>query len=158
MAPPSRPPPTLLTLPPELLLQISHFLHYPDLLALKHTHPTLYTLIHTTVYNRVDWLLERPTQGLPLPQTKCIMKTDQQFCNHVEIREFMRRRRRHLDCKGGCFVGGKWGCDSSEQSRHGGRRGGGGTEKGRYSVAGLGIACAVLVLALLVRWVLRNLI
>ena len=95
---------TLLDLPPELHLLLSRSLLYPDLLALKHTHPHFYSLIRTTVYDRVDWLLERPRQGLPLPQTKCIMKTDEQFCNHSEIKMFMERRRRHEDCAGKCFV------------------------------------------------------
>jgi hypothetical protein len=104
MAYTSAPTTSLMDLPAELHLLLSRSLSYPDLLALKHTHPHFYALIRTTVYDRVDWLLERPRHGLPLPQTMIIMKTDEQFCNHVEIRNFMERRRRHEDCVGTCLV------------------------------------------------------
>jgi hypothetical protein len=105
-------PSTLLSLPPELLLHISTSLPYPDLLALKHSHPLFYSLTTITVYDRVDWLLSRPKQGLTLPQTKCILKTDREFCANREVREMMRRRRGHLDCRmrgkgmgeGGCLL------------------------------------------------------
>ena len=94
----------VLTLPPELHLLLSRSLTYPDLMALKHTHPYFNTVISPTVYDRVDWLLERPRQGLPLPQSECSMKTDAQFCNHKEIRHFMERRRQHADCADKCLV------------------------------------------------------
>jgi hypothetical protein len=142
----------MLSLPPEIHLHLSRSLLYPDLLALKHTHPRFYSLIHTTVYDRVDWLLERPQQGLPLPQTKCIMKTDEQFCNHVEIRRFMQRRRRHEDCPGVCFVVEGTVCEGVV--RRALREPGRGRRLGKrtYRAAGIAMACFSLVLALGVTW------
>jgi hypothetical protein len=152
--PPSSPKTTFMSLPPELHLLLSRSLPYPDLLALKHTHPYFYSLIRTTVYDRVDWLLERPQHGLPLPQTKCIMKTDEQFCSHAEIRNFMERRRKHQDCIGVCFVVEGTKCEGAvmrglrapwNRSHSGKRR--------TYWISGTSLACFVLLLALfLTRW------
>ena len=96
-----------LYLPAESQQHIMSFLTYPDLLALKHTHPYFYHSVSTTIRHRVEWLMERPPLGLLLPQKKCIMKTDGDFCKSPEIRSFMERRRKHLDCprkSKGCFV------------------------------------------------------
>ena len=151
MATPSKlPKTTFMSLPPELHLLLSRSLPYPDLLALKHTHPHFYSLIRTTVYDRVDWLLERPQHGLPLPQTKCIMKTDEQFCSHAEIRMFMERRRKHEDCVGVCFVVEGTRCEnavrrslsaSCVRSRPRKRR--------TYWISGMSLAFLVLLLALI---------
>ena len=62
--------PCLLDLPPEVLLHLIHpYLSYPDLLALKHTHPIFFHSLKIKVRHRVDWLLDRATQHLPLPYT-----------------------------------------------------------------------------------------
>jgi len=107
-----KPTSPILALPTELHIHISSYLPYPDLLALKHTSPYFYQCTTTTVYDRVDWLLDRPQLGLPLPQTRCIMKTDAQFCANKEVRLFMKRRRRHLECVGRtvCLISGSNDC------------------------------------------------
>ena len=89
----------LLSIPTELHHQILAFLPYPDLLALKHTHPHFYCIASTTVHHRLNWLIERSMQGLSIPQRNCILKTDADFCS-TEVRVFMERRRWHLDCSG----------------------------------------------------------
>src|SRR4051812_44718288 len=88
---------TLLLLPTEIQDSIISFLSYPDLLALKHTHPHFYRIVVTTKHQRTAWLSERAEQRLPLPQRTCRWNTDADFCQSEEIREFMERRRRHLD-------------------------------------------------------------
>jgi hypothetical protein len=101
------PTPSLLSLPPELHLLIIYHLPWPDLLALKHTHPYLYQNIPTTVRQRVAWLLSRATTRLRLPKQRVNMKTDADFCRSHEIRTFLERRRWHLDCRSdgkGCLV------------------------------------------------------
>lgn len=100
---------TLLLLPTEIQDSIISFLPYPDLLALKHTHPHFYRIVVTTKHQRTAWLSERAEQRLPLPQRTCRWNTDADFCRSEEIREFMERRRWHLDCPGekpggGCLV------------------------------------------------------
>jgi hypothetical protein len=100
---------SLLLLPNEIHHSIIFFLAYPDLLALKHTHPHFYRIVVTTKHQRTNWLRERAEQRLPLPQRTCRWNTDADFCRSEEIREFMKRRRWHLDCPakkpgGGCLV------------------------------------------------------
>ncbi len=90
--------PHLLALPAELHQLILPHLTYPDLLALKHSHPYFYNIVTTTVPHRLNWLIERAKQGLPLPQKTCRWKTDADFCGSAEVREFMERRRWHMDC------------------------------------------------------------
>lgn len=150
----SLPNTSFMDLPPEIHLLLSRSLMYPDLLALKHTHPRFYCLIRTTVYDRVDWLLERPQYGLPLPQTKCIMKTDEQFCNHVEIRKFMERRRKHEECVGVCFVIEGTKCEGAlTRTVNGAWNLSDQTKRRMYRVSGTSLACFVLLLALLmIRW------
>ena len=98
-------PPPLLALPPELHLQISTFLPYPDALSLKHTSRHFYNLVDTGVRLKVTWLLDRKTLRLDCPKRKCLLKTDEAFCSSREIRGFMERRRWHQECKGGvCTV------------------------------------------------------
>ena len=106
LQPPKR---NLLLLPTEVQDTIISFLPYPDRLALKHTHPHFYRIVVTTKHQRTDWLSERAEQRLPLPQRTCRWNTDADFCRSEEIREFMERRRWHLDCPGqrpggGCLV------------------------------------------------------
>jgi hypothetical protein len=101
------PTPMLRHLPLELHLLIYSNLSWPDLLALKHTHPYFYHNIPTTVRQRVTWLLSRAPFGLGFPQEKVNMKTDADFCRSLEIRKFLERRRWHLDCQCGgksCLV------------------------------------------------------
>ena len=88
----------LLALPTELHRLILPHLTYPDLLALRHSHPYFYNIVTTTVPHRLNWLIERAEQGLPLPQKTCRWKTDADFCSSAEVKEFMKRRRRHMDC------------------------------------------------------------
>lgn len=96
----------LLLLPTEIQDAITSFLPYPDLLALKHSHPHFYHMVITTKHQRTNWLRERAEQRLPLPQRTCRWNTDADFCRSEEIREFMQRRRWHLDCPRGKFGGG----------------------------------------------------
>lgn len=90
----------LLGLAPELQLVIISHLPWPDLLALRHSHPYFYHNMPTTVRQRVAWLLSRGHCGLGLPQGRVNMKTDADFCRSDEIRAFLERRRWHLDCRG----------------------------------------------------------
>ena len=99
----------LLNLPPELHLQISTHLLYPDALALKHTNSHFYAIISTNIKQRVSWLVFRHKRRLQCPGSKCILKTDSAFCNGAngEVRRIMERRRKHQECKsgnGGCEV------------------------------------------------------
>jgi hypothetical protein len=106
-SPDNLPTPSLLNLPPELHLLITSHLPWPDLLALKHTHPYFYQNIPTTVRQRVTWLLSRAITRLRLPKQRINMKTDTDFCRSHEIRKFLERRRWHLDCRSdgkGCLV------------------------------------------------------
>ena len=100
----------LLALPQELQDIVVSNLAYPDLLALKHAHPHYNETIRTTKIHRLNWLIERAQQKLPLPQKSCRWHNDKDFCASDEIRTFMRRRRWHLDCprtgKGCLVVGG----------------------------------------------------
>ena len=91
----------LLNLPFELHLLILPHLPWPDLLALKHSHPYFYHNVPTTVHHRVDWLLSRAPEGLPLPKEKVNLRSDAEFCASKEVRGFMRRRRGHWECKDG---------------------------------------------------------
>lgn len=101
-------PISILGLPSDLLLEISPYLPYPDLLALRHTHPYFY---HSpllpggstprAIRLRISWLVDRADRRLPLPQGSCNVKTDAEFCANPEVRLIMRRRRKHADCREG---------------------------------------------------------
>ncbi|KAL4937250.1 hypothetical protein BDV06DRAFT_203284 [Aspergillus oleicola] len=96
----------LMDLPPELHIQISSYLSYPDALALKHTSRHFYSFVYTGVHLKVDWLVERFERKLECPMEKCSFRTDEAFCNW-RIRRIMERRRRHLECgrsNRGCLV------------------------------------------------------
>ncbi|MCJ1364874.1 hypothetical protein MMC16_003991 [Acarospora aff. strigata] len=101
---PTKPAPSLLALPPELHLEISTSLPYPDALSLKHTSRHFYELVDTGVRLKVSWLLDRKTLNLEIPKRKCILKTDEAFCSSREIRGFMEKRRWHQECQGGVCV------------------------------------------------------
>lgn len=110
------PKPTFLTLPAEIHALISSHLPYPDLLSLTLTHPFFasHPLIRTSKSLRVDWLLSRAIQHLPLPmQSRCRWSSDQEFVGNPEITTILRKRRNHIECAevfakghsaGVCFV------------------------------------------------------
>ena len=92
--------PVLFTLPAELHLEIQAHLTYPDLLAVRHTHPYFLDSLQPTIIDRVNWLLSRTELGLPIPTAaKLNLKTDAQFCQNEEVRNILLHRRRHEECK-----------------------------------------------------------
>ncbi|MCJ1357123.1 MAG: hypothetical protein MMC33_007119 [Icmadophila ericetorum] len=107
----------LLSLPPELLPHITSHLLYPDILSLRHSHPSFYysSLLstNTNVRLKVAWLLDRKERGLDCPDGKnrrwgrsarLSLTTDRDFCKRSadgEVSRIMEKRRRHLECKGG---------------------------------------------------------
>ncbi|CAI7608695.1 unnamed protein product [Penicillium glandicola] len=96
----------LMTLPPELHIQISTYLPYPDALALKHTSRHFYSIVFTGVRLKVDWLIDRFEHKLECPMEKCSFSTDESFCNG-RVRGIMERRRWHLECgrsRNGCLL------------------------------------------------------
>ncbi|MCJ1239549.1 hypothetical protein MMC14_007547 [Varicellaria rhodocarpa] len=105
---------SLLALPPELLATITLHLPYPDALALRHTHPLLYTSpflqTNTNVRLKVSWLVDRKERGLRIPQgnpggkRSLSLKTDGEFCIRSaggEVGRIMEVRRAHGECKSG---------------------------------------------------------
>ncbi len=96
-----RPTISLLHLPFELQLHITSDLPWPDLFALKHTHPHFYHSMPTTVGQRVDWLVRISCGPCSLgwPQSQVNMATDADFCRSYEIRRSLLLRRWHLDCR-----------------------------------------------------------
>jgi len=179
--PPAHPPsPTapLLHLPPELLLHLSSYLPYPDALALKHTHPTLYPLIATCIRLKVSWLLDRKARCLSVPLNKCILKTDEAFCgcDGGEVRRIMEVRRAHGECGlNGCREGvvkegeGRVWCEIVVGRRCEGPRGGVGrgvrrrgsmgryrAGRASYRLSALEWALVILVLAVLIGMGLRS--
>ena len=124
----------LLSLPPEILLDIIPRLPYPDALALKHTHPAFYNMVDTSVRLKVAWLLDRKVRGLHTPEKMCCLRSDSEFCNgglvggwekgkrrekvedgRHQISRIMARRRRHGECEDGR-------CEVLVGRRCGGRR------------------------------------
>ena len=95
-----RPTMSLLHLPLELQLRIISDLPWPDLFALKHTHPHFYHSMPTTVGQRLDWLVQISCGPCSLgwPQDKINMATDADFCRSYEIRRSLLLRRWHFDC------------------------------------------------------------
>jgi hypothetical protein len=96
-----KPVPALILLPAEIQNQILSELSYPDLLSLKLTHPHFYFTIKPTLYDRVDWLLDRIRLKLPIPQAgKCSLnlRTDIAFYSNPEVGLILRRRWKHLEC------------------------------------------------------------
>lgn len=102
----------LLSLPPDLLPLLRFHLPYPDLLALRHTHPYFYhsplLSTNTNIRLKVAWLVDRKERGLSCPtHSSTLFKTDREFCASREVKRIMKLRRRHGDCRegpGGCEV------------------------------------------------------
>lgn len=90
--------PSLLRLPLELQFLMTSHLPWPDLLALRHSHPYFYYNIPTTVRQRVAWLISLEPCDLRFPRENVNMKTDADFCRSYEIKRLLRMRRCHLDC------------------------------------------------------------
>ncbi|KKZ66872.1 hypothetical protein EMCG_07479 [[Emmonsia] crescens] len=84
-----RPNQQFLHLPTELHVHITSHLPYPDALALKHTNNYFYTLVRTSISLRIDWVIERLTQGLPILWKKCEFRS--------EVRQTMQERRQHRE-------------------------------------------------------------
>lgn len=111
-----QPQTTFLALPPEIHYQIASQLPYPDLLALTLAHPKFrnHSLVCTSKSSRVDWLIDRAMQQLPLPsQSQCRWSSDREFLSNLEVATILYRRRHHLECTemspggkgdGNCFV------------------------------------------------------
>lgn len=102
---------SLTSLPAELVLAIAQHLQYPDLLALRHTHPRfLNTKLLSTSdrIRKVEWLVDRSLRGLDVPKRqKLRLDSDAAFCSQAEVRAIMRRRMRHGECAtgpGGCLL------------------------------------------------------
>jgi len=94
-------PKDFLFLPPEIHYLIASHLPYPDLLSLTLTHPDFRnnTLICTSKASRVDWLIDRATLRLPLPnRTRCRWSSDVEFSSNSEVATILYRRRHHLEC------------------------------------------------------------
>lgn len=105
--------PALLTVPPEVLLSLSSYLPYPDVLALRLTHPRFYysSLLATdrNIRLKVAWLLERKVRGLPCPSggRAIVFRTDRDFVASGMVGNVLKRRRGHRECAaspGGCQV------------------------------------------------------
>jgi len=102
----------LLALPAEIILHISSYLPYPDLLSMRHTHPLFFRspLIDTSKkIIKIQWLISRGDRGLPIPRdNSLLLSSDEAFCQHREVKEIMRRRLDHGECKpgviGGCEI------------------------------------------------------
>ena len=137
----------LLALPPELLLHVASHLPYPDLLALRLAHPTLYRtpLLATdrAVTLKVSWLVARRARHLLCPPTartprRLGLRSDREFVAHDEVREMLRRHRRHEECgegRGECEVVGGATCGGREArgriAKRTGAKGSGEGRKGR---------------------------
>lgn len=103
-----RPPPSLLSLPPEMHLAIAERLIYPDALSLKHTNRHFYSIVDTGVELKIDWLVERRRLHLECPSDRrCDLGSDLRFCRG-SVPLLMQRRREHVECESrpglGCLV------------------------------------------------------
>lgn len=73
--------PTLMDLPPELHLQISKYLIYPDALSLKQSCRYFHSLVYTGVELKIEWLVQRRSLHLECPShTRCDLGSDLRFC------------------------------------------------------------------------------
>lgn len=105
-----------MALPIEIHTMVAEQLTYPDLLALIYSHPRFqsHPYIRTSKIARIDWLIQRAYNNLPLPKmSRCWLSNDREFVDNVEVKRFIQRRRRHLECAevfqkgksdGCCFV------------------------------------------------------
>jgi hypothetical protein len=101
----SQEPSPLLALPPELVLHLTQHLPYPDLLALRLTHPTFY---HSPLFAtsgrryiplKVSWLIDRKSRGLSYPTKGSLdFISDEGFVRNGEVKGILRARRRHEEC------------------------------------------------------------
>lgn len=72
---------SLLSLPPEIHLEIANRLIYPDALSLKHTSRHFYSLVDTGIELKIDWLVSRRKLHLECPNDKgCDLGSDLRFC------------------------------------------------------------------------------
>lgn len=69
-----------MALPAEIHLAISRLLIYPDALSLKHTNRHMYSLVHTGIRLKVEWLVERRSLHLECPDKRCDLGSDIKFC------------------------------------------------------------------------------
>ncbi|OWT43154.1 F-box domain-containing protein [Pochonia chlamydosporia 170] len=102
----------LLSLPPEIHLEISRRLIYPDALSLKQTNRHFYSLVDTGVELKIDWLVSRRKLHLECPNDKgCDLGSDLLL---------MKRRREHIECDTrpgiGCIVYGTPTCSHRQRS------------------------------------------
>ena len=71
----------LMSLPPELLLQISQYLTFPDALSLKHSNKYFQSTVYTGIKLKIEWLIERRRLHLECPNNvKCDLGSDLKFC------------------------------------------------------------------------------
>lgn len=109
----------MMRLPPELHLLIISHLPYPDALSLKHSARYFYSIVHTGVELKIQWLIARRVLHLECPHSgQCVLKTDREFCRG-SVRLLMQRRRMHLECGGGrgCLVLGTKRCEWRRERR-----------------------------------------
>lgn len=105
---PRKPRITIMDLPPEIQMEITKQLIYPDALSLKHTCRYFYTFVYTGVDLKVDWFLSRRRLHLDCPnETRCDLGSDLRFCRG-SVPLLMKRRREHMECESrpglGCLV------------------------------------------------------
>lgn len=76
-----RPPRSLMSLPPELHIQIANQLIYPDALSLKHSSRYFYHFVDTGIELKIEWLMSRRLLHLDCPNdTRCDLGSDLRFC------------------------------------------------------------------------------
>ncbi|CAK7207108.1 hypothetical protein SEUCBS139899_009916 [Sporothrix eucalyptigena] len=102
------PPRSLMSLPPELHIQIAKQLIYPDALSLKHSSRYFYNFVDTGIELKVDWLMSRRLLHLDCPNdTRCDLGSDLRFCRG-SVPLLMKRRREHIECESrpdlGCLI------------------------------------------------------
>ncbi|KIH86526.1 hypothetical protein SPBR_08677 [Sporothrix brasiliensis 5110] len=103
-----RPPRSLMSLPPELHIQIAKQLIYPDALSLKHSSRYFYNFVDTGIELKVSWLMSRRLLHLDCPNdTRCDFRSDLRFCRG-SVPLLMKRRREHIECESrpdlGCLI------------------------------------------------------
>ncbi|KAJ9623763.1 uncharacterized protein PV06_10262 [Exophiala oligosperma] len=94
-------PPTLVTLPAELVLTIASHLDYPDVLSLRQSHVGISGVLsrHSTTHHRISWVLSRAYLGLPIPNnTRLSFKTDALFLSNREVQRILAARLNHGEC------------------------------------------------------------
>lgn len=71
----------LMSLPPELHLQISQYLTFPDALSLKQSNKYFQSMVYTGIRLKIEWLIERRRLHLECPNNvKCDLGSDLKFC------------------------------------------------------------------------------